>query len=84
MGLRAAADDTKWDVYEHNLLSEYHIRYGGWGGIGYYHVLDTYIALFSYNHLVANLVVFHYELRFDRVPQPVTEELRLSSPVAAG
>jgi len=29
------------------LLSEYHIRYGGWGGIGYYHVSDTYIALFS-------------------------------------
>src|SRR4029453_8050856 len=46
-GQRAAADGTKWDVYEHNLLSEYHIRYGGWGGIGYYHVADTYIALFS-------------------------------------
>jgi hypothetical protein len=46
-GQRAAADGTKWDIYEHNLLSEYHIRYGGWGGIGYYHVSDTYIALFS-------------------------------------
>ena len=46
-GKRAAADGTKWDVYEKNLLSEYHIRYGGWGGIGYYHVSDTYIALFS-------------------------------------
>jgi TnpA family transposase len=46
-GQRAAADGTKWDVYEQNLLSEYHIRYGGWGGIGYYHVADTYIALFS-------------------------------------
>jgi TnpA family transposase len=46
-GQRAAADGTKWDVYEHNLLSEYHLRYGGWGGIGYYHVSDTYIALFS-------------------------------------
>ncbi len=43
----ASADGTKWDVYEQNLLSEYHIRYGGWGGIGYYHVSDTYIALFS-------------------------------------
>ena len=29
--------DPKWDIYEQNLLSEYHIRYGGWGGIGYYH-----------------------------------------------
>src|SRR5437764_6489569 len=37
----------QWDVYEQNLISEYHIRYGGWGGIGYYHVSDTYIALFS-------------------------------------
>jgi TnpA family transposase len=46
-GHRAAADGTKWDVYEQNLLSEYHLRYGGWGGIGYYHVSDTYIALFS-------------------------------------
>jgi TnpA family transposase len=46
-GKRASADGTKWDVYEQNLLSEYHIRYGGWGGVGYYHVSDTYIALFS-------------------------------------
>jgi TnpA family transposase len=46
-GQRAAADGTKWDVYEHNLLSEYHLRYGGWGGLGYYHISDTYIALFS-------------------------------------
>jgi len=37
----------KWDLYENNLLSEYHIRYGGYGGIGYYHVSDNYIALFS-------------------------------------
>ena len=46
-GKSASADGTKWDVYEQNLLSEYHIRYGGWGGIGYYHISDTYIALFS-------------------------------------
>jgi TnpA family transposase len=47
-GQRAAADGTKWDIYEQNLLSEYHVRYGGYGGIGYYHVSDTYIALFSH------------------------------------
>jgi TnpA family transposase len=46
-GKSASADGTQWDMYEKNLLSEYHIRYGGWGGIGYYHVSDTYIALFS-------------------------------------
>lgn len=46
-GKSASADGTKWNVYEQNLLSEYHIRYGGYGGIGYYHVSDMYIALFS-------------------------------------
>ncbi len=47
-GKSASADGTKWDLYEQNLLSEHHIRYGGYGGIGYYHVSDTYIALFSH------------------------------------
>ena len=47
-GKSASADGTKWDLYEQNLLSEYHIRYGGYGGLGYYHVSDTYIALFSH------------------------------------
>lgn len=46
-GEHVAADGTKWDVYDQNLLSENHIRYGGYGGIGYYHVSDTYIALCS-------------------------------------
>ncbi len=45
---RAAADGTQWNLYENNLLSEKHIRYGGYGGIAYYHVSDTYIALFSH------------------------------------
>jgi TnpA family transposase len=47
-GKHASADGTRWDLYEQNLHSEYHIRYGGYGGIGYYHVSDTYIALFSH------------------------------------
>lgn len=47
-GKSASADGTKWHLYEQNLLSEYHIRYGGYGGIGYYHVSDKYIALFSH------------------------------------
>lgn len=41
------ADGTKWELYEENLLAEQHIRYGGYGGIGYYHVAGTYIALFA-------------------------------------
>lgn len=47
-GKSASADGTKWSLYEKNLMSEYHIRYGGYGGIGYYHVSDKYIALFSH------------------------------------
>ena len=47
-GKSASADGMKWDIYEQNLLAEYHIRYGGYGGIGYYHVADTYVALFSH------------------------------------
>lgn len=50
-GKHVSVDGTKWEVYEQNTLSEYHIRYGGYGGIGYYHVSDTYIALFS--HFIA-------------------------------
>jgi len=45
---RAAADGTQWNLYENNLLSERHIRYGGYGGIAYCHVGDDYIALLSH------------------------------------
>jgi TnpA family transposase len=47
LGKSASADGTKWDLYAQNLMSEYHIRYGGYGGIGYYVIADSYIALFS-------------------------------------
>lgn len=47
-GQHASADGTKWEMYEQNLLAEYHIRYGGYGGMGYYHVSDNYIARFSH------------------------------------
>ncbi|MFB0482358.1 Tn3 family transposase [Xanthomonas euvesicatoria] len=47
-GKSAAADGTKYDLYDQNLLASYHIRYGGYGGIAYHHVSDTYVALFSH------------------------------------
>ncbi|MGF1981487.1 MAG: Tn3 family transposase [Nostoc sp. CmiSLP01] len=47
-GKRAAADGSKFEIYENNLHSEYHIRYGGYGGIAYHHVSDKYIALFTH------------------------------------
>lgn len=46
-GESVSADGKLWDLYEDNLISEYHVRYGSYGGIAYYHISDTYIALFS-------------------------------------
>lgn len=47
-GEHASADGTHWSTYQKNLFSQYHLRYGAYGGVGYYHVSDTYIALFSH------------------------------------
>ena len=46
-GSVVAADGTQVDTFIDNLLAETSIRYGGTGGIGYYYISDTYIALFS-------------------------------------
>lgn len=46
-GSSCAADGTFCSIFQENLLAEYHIRYGGTGGIAYHHVSDTYVALFS-------------------------------------
>ena len=46
-GASASVDGTYWDMYTNNLLAEHHIRYGKYGGIGYYHVSDQYVALFG-------------------------------------
>ena len=46
-GSTAAADGSQVDTWENNLLAETSIRYGGYGGIAYRHIADTYIALFS-------------------------------------
>lgn len=39
-GKTAAADGTKIEIYRENLFSEYHLRYGGYGGIAYYHISE--------------------------------------------
>ena len=46
-GKAAVADGTHYELYENNLMGERHIRYGGYGGIAYHHISDTYVALFS-------------------------------------
>ena len=50
-GKAAIADGTHVELVENNLMGERHIRYGGYGGIAYHHISDTYIALFS--HFIA-------------------------------
>jgi len=47
LGKSAAADGTMRKIRQENLTAEYHIRYGGIGGIAYHHVADNYIAFFS-------------------------------------
>jgi TnpA family transposase len=47
LGHSASADGMKWDLYPQTLIAEYHIRYGVYGGIGYYLGSDNYIALMS-------------------------------------
>lgn len=46
-GRSVSADGTMRKIYQENLTTEYHIRYGSTGGIAYHHVADNYIALFS-------------------------------------
>ena len=46
-GKSASADGTQWEMSAQTLMSEYHLRYGGYGGIGYYLIADSYIALYS-------------------------------------
>ena len=45
-GQAAIADGTHIELRENNLIGERHIRYGGYGGIAYHHISDTYVALF--------------------------------------
>lgn len=50
-GKTAIVDGTHIELIENNLLGERNIRYGGYGGIAYQHISDTYIALFC--HFIA-------------------------------
>ena len=50
-GKAVITDGTQFELRENSLLGERHIRYGGYGGIAYHHISDTYIALFS--HFIA-------------------------------
>jgi len=43
----AIADGTHVELRENNLIGSRHIRYGGYGGIAYHHIADSYIALFT-------------------------------------
>ncbi|MEU8151642.1 Tn3 family transposase [Nonomuraea sp. NPDC048901] len=47
-GKTVAADGSQVETWENNLLAESHIRYGGYGGLAYRHISNTYVALFSH------------------------------------
>ncbi len=47
-GSTAAADGTKVDIYDRNLIAAYHFRYRDKGAVAYHHVADNYIAIFSH------------------------------------
>jgi TnpA family transposase len=46
-GSSVSVDGSYWEMYTSNLLAAHHIRYGKYGGLGYYHVSDQYVALYS-------------------------------------
>jgi TnpA family transposase len=46
-GSRVAVDGSQIDTWADSLLAETSIRYGGYGGIAFRHIADSYIALFS-------------------------------------
>jgi TnpA family transposase len=46
-GHAAIADGTHVKLRENNLIGSRHIRYGGYGGIAYHHIADSYVALFT-------------------------------------
>ena len=46
-GRTAIADGTHVKLRENNLMGSRHVRYGGYGGIAYHHIADTYVALFT-------------------------------------
>jgi len=48
LGYREKVAAAAASLIRNNLHSEYHIRYGGYGGIAYHHVSDKYIALFTH------------------------------------
>jgi TnpA family transposase len=46
-GKSASVDGTRFDMYDQNIISEYHLGYAYYRGIGYYLVSDKYITLFN-------------------------------------
>ena len=72
----------KWDLYPQTLMSEYHIRYGGYGGIGYYLVSDNYIALMS-RFTTCGSWEGHYILDFLQENKSEVQQLEGSTLVSA-
>ena len=76
----AAADGTQIELYENNLLSSYHIRYGSYGGIAYHVVSSLYIALYS--HFLRACLGNDHRARTKAEEPADMSELRLASPIS--
>ncbi len=72
----ASSDGTKFNLYEKNLTSEYHIRYGSYGGIGYYRNSSQYIALVSH-FITCGTYEGHYFLDQFRNPEAEYQPTKL-------
>ena len=75
-GESVSVDGTYWDMYKKNLLASRHIRYGQFGGIGYYHVSDKYIALYGNfiscgihesNYIFDGIIENHSEIQPEKI-----------------
>jgi hypothetical protein len=75
-GKTAIVDGTHIPLVENNLMGERHIRYGGYGGIAYRHISDTYIALFTHFiacgvweavYILDGLMKYHPDLQPDTI-----------------
>jgi TnpA family transposase len=76
-GSVAAVDGSQIETWENNILAETSIRYGGFGGIAFRLVSDTYIALFSHFipcgvweavYLLDSLLANDSDIQPDQVP----------------
>lgn len=59
-GKSLSVNATFWDMHKKNLTAELHIRYGGYGGLGFYHVSLDFIRLLK--KVVSNILKSYLQM----------------------